>query len=183
MRRLRASLIRFAELFRKQPRESELAAEMESHLQLHMEENLRSGMTPERARREARMKLGGVEQVKEHYRQRRGLPLLETTLQDIRYALRTLQRSPGFSAVAVLTLVLGIGANTAMFSVVEGVVLAPLPYFESDRLVMILESNLRFPQDSISYPNFLDWQRDSHAFQRMAAYAWQGYRPWTWAGC
>ena len=89
--------------------------------------------------------------------------------QDIRYGLRMLAKSPGFTAVAVLTLALGIGANTAMFSVIEGVVLASLPYPHPDRLVMVLESNQRFSEDAISYPNFQDWQRSARSFEQMAA--------------
>src|SRR5437016_539791 len=95
-------------------------------------------------------------------------------LQDLRYALRQLRKSPGFTAVAVITLGLGIGANTAIFSVVEGVVLAPLHYFEPDRLVMIWENNPRFPRVWDSYPNFEDWQRAAHSFQQMAAFREQG---------
>ena len=94
---------------------------------------------------------------------------METLWQDLRYGVRTLAKNPGFTGVAVLTLALGIGANTAMFSVVRGVVLAPLPYPEPDRLVMLLESNERFSRDAISYPNFVDWQRRSRSFEQMAA--------------
>lgn len=94
---------------------------------------------------------------------------MSVLLQNIRYGLRMLAKAPGFTAVAVLTLALGIGANTAMFSVIEGVVLASLPYPHPDRLVMVLESNERFPEDAISYPNFLDWQRSAHSFTQMAA--------------
>src|ERR1700758_5009106 len=94
--------------------------------------------------------------------------------QDIRYALRQLRRSPGFTTVAVLTLALGIGANTGIFSVVEGVVLAPLHYFQPDRLVMVWENNPRFPRVWDSYPNFQDWQRGAHSFQQMAAFRQQG---------
>src|SRR5215469_847330 len=89
--------------------------------------------------------------------------------QDIRYGLRMLAKAPGFTVVAVLTLALGIGANTAIFSVVQGVLLASLPYRQADRLVLVAESNERFPEDAISYPNFLDWQRSAHSFEQMAA--------------
>jgi predicted permease len=94
---------------------------------------------------------------------------MNTLWNDLRYAFRTLAKSPGFTFVAVLTLALGIGANTAIFSVVNGVLLSPLPYPQSDRLVLLLESNLRFSRDAISYPNFVDWQRSARSFERMAA--------------
>ena len=97
-----------------------------------------------------------------------------TLIQDLRFGLRMLRKSPGFTAVAVLTLSLGIGANTAMFSVMQGVVLAPLQYANSDRLVMIWENNPRFPRTWVSYPNFRDWQRGARSFQQMAAFREKG---------
>jgi predicted permease len=99
--------------------------------------------------------------------------IMNGLLQDLRYALRQLRRSPGFTAVAVITLGLGIGANTAVFSVVEGVVLAPLDYFQSDRLVMVWENNPRFSRVWNSYPNFQDWQRSARSFEQMAAFRQQ----------
>src|SRR6266704_3460523 len=95
-------------------------------------------------------------------------------LQDVRYALRQLRKSPIFTCIAVITLALGIGANTAIFSVLEGVVLSPLHYFQPDRLVMVWENNPRFLRVWNSYPNFQDWQRNARSFEQMAAFREQG---------
>src|SRR5215467_1347450 len=141
MKRFRSWVRRLAALFGTRKRDAEFAAELESHLQLHIEDNLRAGMTPEAARRAALIKLGGIEQTKEDYRDRRGLPFLEIALQDLRFSLRTLRKAPGFTAVAVLTLALGIGANTAIFTVVYGVLFRPLPFPDANRIVELVEVN------------------------------------------
>jgi putative ABC transport system permease protein len=137
MRWVRAWFMRLGDLFGRRRREQELSAEMESHLQLHIEDNLRAGMPPAQARREAFTKLGGIEQTKEAYRQQRGLPMLETFLQDLRFAARMLRKSPGFTAVSVLSLALGIGATVAIFSVIYALALRTLPVEQPEQLVEV----------------------------------------------
>ncbi len=156
------------QLFSRRRLYNDISDEIRAHLDEKIEELVDSGMSRKDATHAARREFGNVTLVENDSRQVWRWPSLESFFADIRYALRTLRKSPAFTAVAILTLALGIGANTAMFSVVQGVLLSPLPYFQPDRLVMVLESNLRFAQDAISYPNFQDWQRSAHSFQRMA---------------
>jgi len=136
MKRLRVFLFRLRNLFRKRELEQQLADEIQSHLEMQADEYLRQGMSPTDARHLALRKFGGVEQIKETYRDRRGLPGVETFLRDLGYGLRMLRRSPGVTTVAILSLALGIGANTALFSVVDAVMLKTLPVEQPDRLVV-----------------------------------------------
>lgn len=122
----------------------------------------------------ALVELSGIEQTKEKRRDVRRVRWLQGLAQDLRYGLRMLRKSPGFTAVAIVTLALGIGANTTIFSVMEGVVLAPLQYLNPDRLVMVWENNPRLQRTWVSYPNFRDWQRSARSFQQMAAFREQG---------
>ncbi len=175
-RHVRAPLRRFAAMFDRARLDRELTAELESHLAMHIDDNLRAGMTPVEARRQALLKLGGVAQVEERYRERRGLPLLENLIRDLCFAARTLRRNPGFTAVAVLTLGLGIGANTAIFSVVNAVLLRPLPFPQPERLVLVWATNTETGdmEDVATYPDFADWRARSRAFERMTAFTTRG---------
>ena len=179
MRQLRAWFVRLGGFFLRNRSERELVAEMESHLQMHIEDNLRTGMSSEMARREALMKLGGVEQTKEIYRDRRGLPLIETLFQDLRFAARMLLKNPGFTAIAVLTLVLGIAATTAIFSVVYGVLLRPLPYPNPDQIIQLWELDAKGHRMNFPEPNFLDMRSSS---QSLAALAECNAGPFTITG-
>jgi predicted permease len=167
-RALRALWIRLRGMFGKAHAEADFAAEMESHLAMHIEDGVRTGLSREEARRQALIRLGGLEQAKIAHRERRGLPFLETLAQDVTYGLRTLRKNPGFTLIAILTLTLGIGANTALFSIVNGVLLNPLPYPRPDELVTVHASKPNFDTGSISYPNFRDWQRDNQTLEALA---------------
>ena len=170
MKSARAFLLRLSSLFNRDRQEYELAAELESHLQFHIEDNLRAGMSPEEARRQAIIKLGGVEQIKEIYRDRRGLPLFESLIQDFRYGLRILRKNPGFTIAAVLTLALGIGGTTAIFSVVYGVLIDPWPYRDSRRLAVLHAHNTVENWENsamVSAPEWLDYQKQNHVFEEV----------------
>jgi putative ABC transport system permease protein len=156
--------------------DARLLEEMESHLALQTDENIRAGMAPEEARREARLKLGGVETIREQFHAEDGLPFLETLLQDIGFAFRVLRRSPGFAATVVITLALGIGANTAVFSIVYGVIFRPLPYPDPQRIVELTESSPRgMDEKDVTYPELQFLQEHGSPFQSLAGYTIQGY--------
>ena len=154
--------------------ERDLREELRHHFEKQVASNVDAGMSPDEARRQAMLQFGAVEGVKEDCREQRSGFWLDTLFADARYALRMLRKNPGFAAIAILTLALGIGANTTIFSLVEGVLLAPLPYPEPHRLVMVWENNPRFPRVFVSYPNFLDWQHSARSFRKMAAFRNQG---------
>ncbi|HKD49973.1 MAG TPA: ABC transporter permease [Candidatus Acidoferrum sp.] len=166
-------MLRLQNLFYRNRSDRHLTDEIRFHLDQQIAENVASGMGPAEARHAAMRTFGNSTLLKEQTRDTWGWTWLEQIGNDLRFGARTLGKSPGFTVAAVVTLALGIGANTAMFSVVQGVVLAPLPYSQPDRLVMLLESNQRFSRDAISYPNFVDWRRSARSFDQMAAMMFQ----------
>src|SRR6202000_142278 len=148
----------------------EFQHELDTHLELATQENIHRGMTPEEPARAARIRLGGSTQLKETNRELRGLPLIETALQDFRFAFRMLRKNPGFSAIAILTLALGIGANAAIFSVVYAVLLKPLPFSGADQLFTVFQQEIKNPKNvnGFSFPNLRDLREQSGIFSDLS---------------
>jgi putative ABC transport system permease protein len=172
MRRMRAWLKRWTAFLTRSRHDREFADELQSHLQFHTDDNLRAGMTPEAARREALMRLGGFVQTEELQRARRGVPWVDALLQDLRYAFRMFWKHPTFSMTAVLILALGIGSNTAIFSVVDGVLLRPAP-FALSRLVLIWETDRASgtTREPTSFPDYSDFQERAKQFDVLSSFA------------
>ena len=155
--------------------DEELDEEIAGHLKMAIADRVARGESPEEAARAARLEFGNVPLVKETTRDTWGWTALEQILQDVRYACRMLRKAPGFTAVAVTTLALGIGANTAMFSVINAVLLRPLPFPSPGALVAVSGVDLRRGPSqgapvSASYPDFFDWRSKSHAFEHLSSY-------------
>ena len=148
----------------------ELDREIREHIELATQENIERGMSPEEARYAAMRKFGNVTRVKEDTKDVWSMVWLEQLAQDIRFALQQLRKSPAFAAVAILTLAFGIGAKTALFSIVNGVLLNPLPYPQPEQLVEVAAKSLPFSESSMSYPNLLDWIRENRSFTAIAGY-------------
>jgi predicted permease len=173
--RLKAMWARIRGVFSRRETEREFAAELDSHLRMHTDDNLRRGMTEEEARRQALIQLGGLETVKQTYRERSTVPWLENRLRDIRYTFRQIRSSPKMTGAVALTLALGIGANTAVFSIVEAVLLRPLPYGNPDRLVVVWQADAAHRATGAyfnTYREFEAWQQSSRSFERLAAITW-----------
>jgi predicted permease len=176
MRYLRAALRRLAGVFTGHRADDDLTEELQSHLDMETAENIRRGMDPNEARRQALLASGGLTQAAEAVRDRRGLPWIEHLTADVRYAFRTLRRSPAFTAVVVITLALGIGANTAIFSVVRGVLLKPLPNRDGDRLIYLRQSTDAPGGGNITFsvPEVRDFRNGVPALAGIAEYS-----PWS----
>src|ERR1700681_641695 len=169
---MRVLTSRLRDLFSKRRSDADLEDEFAAHLDLLAQENIRRGMPREEARYAARREFGGVEQIKQTYRERRGLPMLETFLQDLRFGARTLRKNPGFTAVAILTLALGIGANAAIFSVVNAVLIRPLPFKDSSRLVMLWEGlpDVGLPKMGFEAADYQIFERVQKSFEEIGAF-------------
>ncbi len=175
MRFVRAWMQRLAGVFASSKADRDIGAELESHLQLHIDDYLRAGLPPAEARRQALIALGGVAQTTEQYRDRRGVPALESLMRDVRFGVRSLVRTPGFTAAAIVILGLGIGANSAIFTVVNAVILRPLPFADADRIMRLWQTPppALFPGEGtfpLSPANFIDWETQTQSFQHMAIY-------------
>ena len=173
MRSLRVFIVRLAGVLTSRRRGHDFDAEIESHLQLHIDDNLRAGMTPEEARRHAWIALGGIERTKDAHRDQRAIPMIESLVRDARHGIRLLLKNPAFSIAAVLILGLGIGANTAIFSVVNAVLLRPLPFPDSSRIMRVwhtppAQQFSGMAIFSVSPANYCDWRDQNHVFERMS---------------
>src|SRR6266478_3264362 len=164
-------------LFRKRHRDQDLNSELQAHLEMLAEENMSRGMGADEARHAARREFGGLEQIKELYREQRGLPFVGTLLQDLRFGMRVLRKNPGFTAAAVLTLALGVGANTAVFSLVDTVLLHPLPYQAPERLLLVSETLPQQGNDElgVSAAEYMDYRDRNRSFSQVAAYESAGF--------
>jgi predicted permease len=149
-------------------KDRELGQELRFHLEMLEERHRANGLDAAASRRAARLELGGDAQIAEAWRDQRSLPFLDTLAQDIRYGVRMLRRTPGFTAAALVTLALGIGANTAIFTVVDAVLLRPLPYAEPDRLVTVGDRNPEGFSSNVGFATVLDWRERSRSFEHLA---------------
>jgi predicted permease len=182
MKWLRAALLRIAGLWRGEQHDGEVAAELEAHLQLHIEDNLRAGMTPQEARRQAILKLGGIESTKQFCRERNSVPFFDHILQDIRFAIRQLRKNPVFTATAIFVLALGMCASIAIFAFVDAALLKPLPYNNPNRLVGVFEKIQLFEHSNLSYPDYLDWKKRNNVFSSFAVFTRGGFSLTTQSG-
>ena len=149
-------------------RQRDFEDEIRSHIELEADRLIEEGLSPDEARHAARRRFGNVTQAQERYHGTGRWVWVEQLTQDVRYAARMLRKSPLLSGIAILTIALGIGANTAVFSIVNGVLLSPLPYRDSERLVKVWETLPGLSQATVSYPDYKDWQERSRVFDGLA---------------
>ena len=175
---LRGMRGRFRALFQRERVEQDMAEELRSHIELQTGDNVQAGMRPEEARLAALQQFGSIEPLKERCRDERYMMWLDHLLQDVRYGIRTLRRSPGFTAVSVATLALGLGVNTALFSIISAVLLQPLPYPNPEQLVQLDQSNRKdaiLSEYGVSVPNYRDWRAMSHSFSHLGIHFYDDF--------
>jgi macrolide transport system ATP-binding/permease protein len=180
MRKLRAWLLRLwgftrRDLHERDLHDNDFAEEIETHLQMQIEDNLRSGMGPQQARRQALIKSGGMEVTMQAYREGTTLPFFETLVQDLRYTLRQLRKNPGFAATAILVLTLGIGASVAIFSFVDAALIKPFPYHDPSRLAVIFGSIPLGNRFHLSFPDYYDLKKQNKVFSSFEVYDSNGF--------
>jgi len=173
MRKLKAFWQRLLGLLRSRRPEREFAAELDGHIAMHTDDGIRAGLTPSEARRQALIRLGGAEQTRQAHRERRTLPWLETLLRDMHFGLRTMAHNPGFTAVAALTLAIGIGASTAIFSTIKPILIEPLPYPRSSRLMMLWEMRKSGAPMAVTFGTFHGISQQNRSFEDLAV-----FKPW-----
>jgi putative ABC transport system permease protein len=166
--KIRFSLARLAALFRKRRLDRELQGEILAHIDMAERDAIAAGLSREQARREARRGFGGIEQMKEDHREQRSVRWMENLWRDVRYGMASLARDPGFAAITIGLLALGIGANTAMFSIVDAVLLKPLPFPEPERMVRVVETPMLTQRNPTTTLTFLDWKRQSDIFEALS---------------
>jgi len=173
MHKLRAFALRLRGLIRGRQTDADFSAELDSHIALDTADSIRSGLSPEEARRLALIRLGGAEQTRQAHRERSTLPWLESLMQDTRYGLRMMAHNPGFTAVAVITLAIGIGASTAIFSAIKPILIEPLPYAHAGRLMMLWEMRKDGAPMPVTFGTFQGLSQRSHSFDTLAV-----FKPW-----
>ena len=166
-------VFRLRSLFLRKQVEEEMSEELRFHFDQQVAKYVASGLSREEAERRARLAMGGEDKIKEDVRKARGIGFIETSLQDLHYGVRMMRKNPSFTVVAILTLALGMGATTAIFSVVDALLLRPLPYGDPASLVVVWENSIKHghPHNVVAPANFLDWQRQNSVFESMAAMA------------
>ena len=174
---------RFGALFARSRREAELRDEVRAHLDRLAEDHRQRGLSPREAEAAARRDFGGVDQIKETYRDQRGVPAIDALAIDLRYALRVCRRNPGFTAIAMLTLAVGIGATTALFSVVNAVLLRPLPFPHADRLLSVAVRTPSRPVSLLSWREYVALREQTASMEAVALWLSQSVKPLRASGC
>ncbi len=174
MKSLRAFAERFLGFFGRQKREHEFNEELASHVEMQTDDNVRAGMSQEEAHRQAILKLGGLEQTRQAYRERGSLPFLEALEQDLRFAVRQFAKNRAFAVTALVVLSLGIAATSAIFAFVDAALIRPLPYRDPNRLVFVTERTDQIPKANLSFQDYEDWKSKNEVLSAFDAWTGSG---------